>query len=142
MRLEHTIEIARPPAEVFAYLTEVERLPDWQESCVEVRRDEAGPLQAGSAWREVRSAMGRRIQSRCEVTAYDEPRRFDIRSDAPLPFSVRHTLEPTERGTRLAVAGEGDTSSLPRLLRGTVERLMRRQFASDLERLKTVLERG
>ena len=140
MRIEHAIAIARPPDEVFAYLTDVERLPDWQESCIEAEREGEGPVGAGARWREVRSAAGRRIQSRCEVVAHEPGRRFDIRSSAPVPFTVRHTLEPAAAGTRLAVVGEGDTSRLPRLARPMVERIARRQFHSDLERLKRMLE--
>ena len=142
MRIEHTVEIERPVAEVFAYLTDVERLPDWQESCVEAKRETHEPIVVGSTWREVRSAAGRRIESTCEVVAHEPERRFDIRSSAPVPFTVRHTLEPADGGTRVSVVGEADTSRLPRLMRPMVEGIARRQFRSDLERLKRVLEDG
>ncbi len=32
IEVEHTLEIDRPPEEVFEYLTDVSRLPEWQSS--------------------------------------------------------------------------------------------------------------
>ena len=142
MRVEHAVEIERPVGEVFAYVTDVERLPDWQESCTEARREEEGPLGVGSRWREVRNAAGRRIEATPEVVTYEPDGRFDIHSNAPIPFTVRHTFETSGTGTRVSVVGEGDTSKLPRLARPIVERIAKRQFRSDLERLKQLLEAG
>jgi uncharacterized protein YndB with AHSA1/START domain len=43
-----SIEIARRPEEVFAYMTDPEHLVDWQESLVSVRREGEGPVVVGS----------------------------------------------------------------------------------------------
>ena len=41
-----TIEIDRPPDEVFALLTDIDRLPEWQESAVSASAN--GPLAVGT----------------------------------------------------------------------------------------------
>jgi uncharacterized protein YndB with AHSA1/START domain len=35
IRIEFSIDVDRPPSEVFAYLTDAENLPQWQSSAVE-----------------------------------------------------------------------------------------------------------
>jgi carbon monoxide dehydrogenase subunit G len=137
--MEHTVRIDRPPADVFRYLTEVERAPEWQSSAVEVSAE--GEISEGTRIREIRNFLGRRAESTLEVTEYEPGRRFSLRVlSGPLPFEVRHALAPDGEGTRLDWVVEADTSRFPklavRMMAGTAER----QFKADLERLKRVLE--
>jgi uncharacterized protein YndB with AHSA1/START domain len=137
--MEHTVRIGRPPADVFHYLTEVERAPEWQSSAVEVSAE--GEINEGTRIREIRNFLGRRAESTLEVTEYEPGRKFSLRVlSGPLPFEVRHALAPDGEGTRLAGVVEADTSRFPklavRMMAGTAER----QFKADLERLKRVLE--
>jgi carbon monoxide dehydrogenase subunit G len=139
LRMDHTVRIARPPADVFGYLTDVEKLPDWQSSAVEVRAE--GELRVGTRIREIRNFLGRRAESTLEVIEYDPGRKFSLRVlSGPLPFEVRHALTPEGGGTRLDWVAEADTSRFPklavRMMAGTAER----QFKGDLERLKRLLE--
>jgi uncharacterized protein YndB with AHSA1/START domain len=139
LRVEHTVRIGRPPADVFRYLTEVERAPEWQASAVEVSAE--GEISEGTRIREIRNFLGRRAESTLEVTEYEPGRRFSLRVlSGPLPFEVRHALAPDGEGTRLDWVVEADTSHFPklavRMMAGTAER----QFKADLERLKRVLE--
>jgi carbon monoxide dehydrogenase subunit G len=137
--MEHTLVIARPPADVFRYLTDVENLPEWQSSAIEV--DAEGPMKAGARFEEKRALLGRTAESTLEVSEYEPDRKFSLRViSGPLPFEVRHTLSPEGGGTRLDWSAEADTSRFPklavRLVIGTVER----QFKADLARLKSILE--
>ena len=60
--------------------------------------------------------------------------------DSPVPFSVRHELEPAGEGTRLTVNGEGDAGLLPGFAAGIMARRAEKQFRKDFERLKRILE--
>jgi len=44
-----SIEIARPPEDVFSYVTGPSRLAEWQESVVSTRIEESGPPGGGSS---------------------------------------------------------------------------------------------
>ena len=131
MRAELTIEIARTPEDVFAYLTDVSNLPEWQ----------AGVKSAtvrGDRVEESRSLLGRELHTSLEIVERDEPRLFTLRAlDSPVPFSVRHELEPLGGGTRLTVTAEGD---VPGFAAGLLSRRAERQFRKDFERLKQILE--
>jgi carbon monoxide dehydrogenase subunit G len=139
LRVEHTVRIDRAPAEVFSYLTDVAKLPEWQSSAVEVSAE--GEVRVGTRIREIRNFLGRRAESTLEVIEYESGRKFSLRVlTGPLPFEVRHDLSPDGSGTRLDWVAEADTSRFPklavRMMAGTAER----QFKGDLERLKRVLE--
>ena len=131
MRAELTIEIARTPADVFAYLTDVSNLPAWQAGV------KSATLREGKI-EESRTLLGRELHTTLEVVEQDEPRVFTLRAlDSPVPFTVRHELEPANDGTRLTVTAEGD---VPGFAAGLVVRRAERQFRKDFERLKQILE--
>lgn len=90
---------------------------------------------------EVRTFLGKRIESELEVTAYEPDRRFDLRSvSGPLRFSVSHALEADGEGTRLHVAAEADPGRLFRFAGALVTRQAERQLREDFARLKRLLE--
>ena len=139
MRTEHTVLIDRPPAEVFAYLTDVAKLPEWQSSASEASVE--GEMRLGAHVREVRTLLGRRGESTLEVTEYEPPRKFSLRVvSGPLPYEVQHTLLDENGGTRLDWVAEADTSKFPRIAVRMVAGAVEAQFKADLERLKSVLE--
>ena len=144
MKLEHSLEIALPPAEVYAYLADPANLPAWQEEIEAVERDGEGVLTAGETFTERRSFLGRSLESKVEVIAAEPGREFTIRTRAgPLPFTVRHLLEPTpDGGTALTVVGEASVPRAIRLVAGGAARAARGRFEGDFTRLKQVLEAG
>ena len=131
MRAELTIEIARTPEEVFAYLSDVSNLPAWQTGVTSATQ-RAGRVE------ESRSIFGRELHTTLEIVDHEVPRLFTLRAlDSPFLFMVRHELEPTDEGTRLTVTAEGD---VPGIAAGFFERRAEKQFRRDFERLKQILE--
>ena len=140
MRAELTIEIERPVDDVFAYLTDVSNLPEWQ-SGVEEAHVEGGELGAGGRVVERRRLLGRTMKHELEVTAYEPPRVFALRaSGGPVAFEVTHTLDDVAGRTRLRVDGDIDSAALPGFMLGIAAKRAEKQFRSDFERLKRVLE--
>jgi uncharacterized protein YndB with AHSA1/START domain len=131
VRAELTIEIARKPADVFSYLTDVSNLPAWQGGV------KSATLRDGRV-EESRSLLGRELHMTLEIVEQDEPRVFTLRAlDSPVPFTVRHELEPADGGTRLTVTAEG---GVPGFAAGLLARGAEKQFRKDFERLKEILE--
>ncbi len=139
MRAQVTVEIARTPDEVFDYLTDVSNLPTWQSGVHSASLE--GEPQAGTTIREARHMLGRELRTTLEIEEYERPRLFTLRAlDSPVPFTVRHELEPSGDGTRLTVVGEGDHRLLPGFAAGIMARRAEKQFRRDFERLKRLLE--
>ena len=132
MRAELTIEIARTPEDVFAYLTDVSNLPAWQAGVKSATRRD-GRIE------ESRSLLGRELDTTLEIVDEESPRLFTLRAlDGPVRFTVRHELEAAGGGTRLTVTAEGE---VPGFAAGLLARGAERQFRKDFERLKQILER-
>ena len=131
---EVVIDIDRSPEDVYAYLTDVSNLPKWQSGVYSARRE-------GSQIHESRHMLGRELSTTLEIEEENPPRVFALRAvNSPVPFSVRHELEPSGGGTRLTVTGEGDAGMLPGFAAGIMARRAEKQFRKDFERLKKRLE--
>ena len=141
IQFEFSLDIDRPPAEVFAYITDAERLPEWQSSAVEAHWQ--GEKARGTRIKEVRKFLGRRMDSELEVTEYEPDRRFALKVlSGPVPFTVSQVLEARDGGTRLTFVGEGEPGGFFKLAEPIVGRVAERQFRSDFETMKDLLEAG
>jgi carbon monoxide dehydrogenase subunit G len=131
MKAELRIEIARTPEDVFAYLTDVSHLPEWQSG---VRRAE---MKDGRV-EETRSFLGREMHTTLEIVESEPPRLFTLKAlDGPVRFTVKHELEAAGDGTALTVVAEGD---VPGFASGIIAQQAKRQFSKDFARLKEILE--
>lgn len=137
MKYEHEVEIERAPDEVYAFLSDPENLPQWQHEVLEVRRE------SDTRFTEVRTFIGRRMESTIEVTKAEPGREFAIRAGAgPVHFAVRHLLDPAGEGkTRLRVLGESEgAGGLFKLGGRLLRRAVQRRAREDFDRLKELLE--
>ena len=143
MRYELAVEIARPPAEVYAYLADPTHLREWQQDVEEVRDAPGGPLPVGATFTEVRSFLGKRAESTLEVTASEPGRELSLRTvSGPVPVSIRHLLEPAGEGTLVLLEAEADPGKLFGLGGPLLRKAAERRARGDFERLKTLLEAG
>jgi carbon monoxide dehydrogenase subunit G len=129
--------IDRPPEEVYAYLTDLDCICEWQPATEEVR------IEDETCYTQVLKLMGRTIESRIEVIERDPPHRFAIRTTGgPVDFEVVHELEDDCGGTRLRVEGEGAATGVFRLGGGVAVKAAEQELRRSFDRLKKVLESG
>jgi uncharacterized protein YndB with AHSA1/START domain len=141
IRIELTVEIACPPENVFAALTDLEHLPDWQSSAVSSKPD--GRLAVGTRIRERRSMLGRELDNELEVTAYDPPRRFALEGrSGPVPLSIDHELVEKDGKTVVRVHAQAEPGALYKLAEPMIKRTAEQELRTDFERLKGRLEAG
>jgi uncharacterized protein YndB with AHSA1/START domain len=104
-RIERTVEIAHPPARVWAALTTAEGLSSWfgNEVTIDLRP-------GGAAWMKFESGHVADMR----VERVDEPRVFGyswpifgLPNDDPRRTYVEFTLEPAGEGTRLTMVESG-----------------------------------
>jgi uncharacterized protein YndB with AHSA1/START domain len=141
VRFSLEVEVGCPPADVYAFLADPANLPRWQEEVYEVRGATGEPLPLGASFTEVRSFLGKRIESTLEVSAAEPAREFSLRSlSGPVRFSLRHLLEALPDGTRLRLEGEADPGRMFGIAGPLLRKAAERRTRSDLGRLKRVLE--
>jgi len=139
VRVKITVEIARPAADVFALLTDVSRVPEWQASAIESRAD--GPLAEGVRIHERRHFLGHDGDTELEVSAFEPGRRLALRTlRGPVKLVIDHLLEETDGRTALHVTAEGRPHGLLRLAGPAITAKARQELRRDFQRLKTILE--
>jgi len=134
-------EIARPPGEVFAFVTDPAKLGLWQTDKVSCVPEPDGPLGLGSRMREVtRAPGGKKVVSLVEVVEYEPGRVFGMRMIEGPPVDGRVTFDPSERGTRFQFRVYGQPVGVMRLVEPIFKPIMKRNFGRYCANLKRVLE--
>lgn len=96
-----TIEVARPPAEVFAYATDPTRFAEWQHDIVSVQLDGDGPPGVGARFTTTRRVGGSDRTMTQEITELSPPLTWAARGvDGPIRPDATLTVEPLAGGTR------------------------------------------
>jgi uncharacterized protein YndB with AHSA1/START domain len=137
-----TVEIARAPEEVFAFVTDPAKLSAWQDA-VEVQQLTEGPVRAGTQFREVHRVMGRRRVELTEVVEHDPGRLFHIRVLEGPPVDGRWEFAATPGGgTRVTLTPLAHLSGRARIANRAMEQMTALVFRRFHRRLKRALEQG
>jgi hypothetical protein len=141
VRIDFTVEVEGEAQEIFDYLIDVARLPEWQSSAIMARAD--GPLAEGVRIAERRRVLGREVESELEVTAFEPPRRFALKAlSGPVRFTVDHTLVEDGAMTLVHVVAEAEPGTFMKLAEPLLARTAQQELRSDFDRLKEAVERG
>ena len=141
INFEFTVVVNRPVEEVFAYLTDPEKLHEWQSMVLEARQESPGAMTQGTKLTDVRKFLGRRFETSVEVTAFELNRRADFRAvSGPIPFAISHTLESVDGATSIKVVAEGEPGCFFKLAEPLVGAQAERQLRNDYLTLKDFLE--
>jgi uncharacterized protein YndB with AHSA1/START domain len=138
-----TVEIERPVAEVFAYVTDPSRFHEWQESAVSGSMKDGAP-RVGSHCTTTRRIGGAARTSTSELTEYEPPRRWALRGiDGPIRADVQVRVEPVSDDTRSRVTIElrFHGHGLGKLIAPVVVSQARREGPRSCQKLKENLER-
>ena len=143
--LTNSIEIDRPPEDVFAYLDQLDRHGEWQASIVSSRLDTEGPVHVGSRATDTRKVPGGKRDVTYEITEYDPPRRTAFRGvNGPVRPVGAVSVESLDDGARSRVTIELDLVGygLGKLIAPFARRDAAREIPGDQQRLKERLEAG
>ena len=138
-----TTEVARPPEEVFAYVTDPSTFPEWQSGVVRGHMNES-PTRVGSECTTVRNIGGREREVHTTITDYDPPRRWADRGvHGPIRAIVEVLVESIADGSQSRVTINLDFTGhgIGRLLVPlVVRRQAAREMPENMRRLKQRLE--
>jgi uncharacterized protein YndB with AHSA1/START domain len=141
-----SFEIARPPEEVYSYVTDPSRFPQWQHDVLRVRIETGLPAGVGTRFTTTRR-IGRVEQTTTqEITQISPPRTWSVRGvEGPFRPSADITVEPLDGGirSRVTIALDFEGHGIGKLLPLEVIRRMAAKGAPRSYRnLKERLERG
>jgi uncharacterized protein YndB with AHSA1/START domain len=104
------IEIAHPPDEVFAYVTDPSRFAEWQVDAVSGRMIGGGPSNVGSRYTTTRRIGGAVLTTTTsEITEISPPRSWAAHGvSGPIRETVKYTVEPLNENAWSRVTIEVD----------------------------------
>jgi uncharacterized protein YndB with AHSA1/START domain len=140
-----SVEIARSPQEVFAYLDQLDRHGEWQGQIVDVKVDTEGPTRVGSRATETRRVPGGPRKFTYEITEHDPPRKASFRVlNGPVRPVGTISVEPVGDGSRSRVTLQIDFEGhgVGKLLAPLAKRDAGKRIPEDQARLKERLESG
>ena len=141
VRAEESIFVERPIEEVFGYLTDLERVPEWQTNVLFLQIQGTGGLRPGAQLIELRKFLGRKVESVVLVTEYEPPHRYTIKvQSGPIPFEISNVLSESGAGTRIDAAVEGEPGRFFGLVEWRVVKAVERELWNSLATLKDILE--
>lgn len=141
--IEASTAIACTPQEVFEFVSDPVRLPDWQPSVVEAAADPPGIRAVGMRGHEVRRVPGGTHTSRWEVTECEPGERWGLQGiDGAVRAHVHVALAATPDGaaTHVDYRLEFDGYGIGKLVRLLAQQGARKEVPASLELLKQRLE--
>jgi uncharacterized protein YndB with AHSA1/START domain len=143
--ITRSIRITRPPAEVFAMLIDVDRLPEWATTVIETRDLSHPSLQVGCTFRQAFKLMGRQLDSEWRVTEFDALRRIAYAATSPEGgrLQMSQTVEAVGEDSEVTfdIDYELPGGFIGRLVdRAGAERRVEDETVRSLGNLKRVLE--
>ena len=139
------VDVARPPDEVFRYVTDPSRFGEWQSGVVSAHIEGDGAPAVGSLCIMTRRIGGSNRTSTSEITQLSPPRTWAIRGiDGSIRANVTVTVDPRQDGTQAHVAIHLDFlgHGMGKLIVPMAVREARKEVPQSCQKLKSRLESG
>jgi uncharacterized membrane protein len=136
-----SVDIARSPEDVFAYIADFGRQQEWQEGLVSVTVETEGPLRVGTRVVHRRKLGPQTVATTSEITTYDPPQVIGFRGiDGPIRAEGSQRVEPAGDGSRVLFDMELNGHGLGKLLLPIARKQAARQVAASHQELKRIME--
>ena len=139
VKVEISLHINRPVADVFKYMNDPTRMPEWNSTIEEATPSET-PVKVGTRVRSRLRMLGRKIDGTYEVVELEPNTRVVNKSDEPFPWKAIITFQSENGGTRLVSAAEGELGGFFKLSEPIFARIMKKQLQAQYETAKELLE--
>lgn len=142
MRVERSETIDQPVDRVFEYVSTPENDPTWVPASLRHEMLSPAPMRVGSITEEDVSFLGRRMRYAWEITQYEPPTAFALRSiSGPIPATIGVLLEsPDGAHTKVILVGEVQLRGVYKPMELVMRMVAQQQFGTQLRTLKNLLE--
>jgi uncharacterized protein YndB with AHSA1/START domain len=139
VKFEISEHINRPVAEVFKYISDPTKLPEWN-TIVEESIPSETPIKVGTRVKQRARFLGRKLESTAEVTEHQLDKRFTTKTDKPFPLTVSTAFEAEGGGTKLVLVMEGEPGGFFKVGEPILARIAKKQMQAQLDTAKELLE--
>jgi hypothetical protein len=143
IRVQGGVQVNRPSSQVFSFLKDVDRFPEWQHTNFEIQEKKglrSGALEAHGHVKDRRNVLGKEIESEYEVTDLQEGRSISLEvKEGPVYWQMTYTVADVGGGTYVTASGGGDLGQLKTDV-GVAAKACQRMLETDLHTLRDILE--
>ena len=142
MRVERSEKIDQPVDRVFEYVSTPENDPTWVPASLRHEMLSPAPMRVGSITEEDVCFLGRRMRYAWEITQYDPPTVFALRSvSGPIPATIRVLLESLDSARiKIILVAEVQLRGVYKPMEVVMRWVAQRRFETQLRTLKNLLE--
>jgi len=143
-KLEVSVTVNRPIAEVIAYVDDNNNDPMWQSSVLSSEKKTEGAPRVGTVYHIKEKFLGRVIEQDWEVIARNEDgSQWQANSTTgPFPMEAGLSFEAIDGGTRITRTLSIDVGRFFKVASPVVAHIARRELEMDFANLKELLEAG
>ena len=140
--IKHSIVIDRPAEEVFAYLDQLDRHGEWQDSLLSAKVETEGPTRVGTRVVERRKVPGGARDIPYEITEHEPPRKASFRGTAgPVRPVGTVTVDPVgESSSRMSLELELEGHGIGKLFAPLARHQAAKEVPASHEKFKQLLE--
>ena len=141
MRCESTVPVDKPPAEVFPWLLDADKVSRWMTGLEAYEPLDPGPLWVGSRIRQELSVSGHELRFEMRVAELDAPRRAVLRFEGSgFKAANEYSVREAGGGCQVTWVISGDATSFKaRLIAPLVQAKLQEKLDTDLRRLRALL---
>jgi len=142
LRVTSAVLINRRAADVFEYIADFSKNPEWQKGMKSAEWTSEPPIAVGSTYDQVAQFLGKRIVTSFEVVEFEPGRKVRITSTSgSFPITVTREVEPASEATcEVSALVEGDSTGFFRLAAPLMRWMVGRSVKADYARLKQIME--
>jgi uncharacterized protein YndB with AHSA1/START domain len=142
MKFTNTITIGRPRTTVFAYLANLENLPQWNYALAETQQLTPGPPGVGTRYRQTRTIPVHAVEP-LEIIEFTPDQRLTVQGTlSGLPAVLTYVLEATDGATTLTNTVDLHPPRPLNLLAPIAQSRIKSAVAANLTALKQLLEQS
>jgi uncharacterized protein YndB with AHSA1/START domain len=133
--------IARPPNEVFDFITASENAPKIVQSVTSMVKLTEGPLRVGTRYRETRLMHGKEQHAELEIVEFEPSRKYAMQNVTDgVEIIYRYNLQPERDGTRIDLVCELKAGGIKKLMLPLIASVLKKEDGDHLQRVKKILE--
>lgn len=140
LEFSNKLEIRRPIAEIFQFLSNFENMPKWNYFVVNVKKISDGPVGINTAFRQKRKTDSQEYK----IVEYEPKKRVAIEFQPPsVKLTMRFMLQTSHNDNDTVVVDEWKfDTGIPALFARIGATNVKAAVAENLEKLKQLLETG
>ena len=133
--------VARPPKEVFDFITASENAPKIVPSVISMVKLTEGPVRVGTRYRETRLMGGKEQQADLEIVEFEPIQKYAMQNVTEGVETVyRYNFQPERDGTRIDLVCEVKAKGIKKLMLPMIVSILKKEDGDHLQRVKKILE--